>query len=117
MKAKKVGVIAKGKMMRSVVFSGSKTKTSTGLTKGDLMKNKRGKIVTKASSLAGKKAYRHISSWTAALKKARAELKVKGFVACKKGSPLYKKAKELRAVSGGKDMRSWLCRYRLVVVH
>merc|ERR1712232_1243967 len=94
MKAKKVSVIAKGKHMRSVVFHGSKTKTSSGLTKGDLMKNKRGKIVTKASNIAGKKAYKHIASWTVALKKARSELKVKGFVACKKGSPLYRKAKE-----------------------
>merc|ERR1712113_921361 len=94
MKAKKISIIAKGKRMRSVVFSGSKTKTSSGLTKTDLMKNKRGKIVTKAQNVAGKKAYKHISAWVVALKKARKELQVKGFVACKKGSPLYRKARE-----------------------
>ena len=31
--AKKVSVVAKGKRARSVVFSGNKEKTSTGLTK------------------------------------------------------------------------------------
>merc|ERR1712007_153478 len=92
MKAKRVSVIAKGKNMRSVVFSGSKSKTATGFVKSDLMKNKRGKIVTKAQNAAGKKSYKLISGWTAACKKARAELGLTGFVAIKKGTPFYKKA-------------------------
>merc|ERR1712203_417928 len=95
MKAKKVSVIAKGKKMRAAVFSGSKTKTSTGLKKSDLMKNKRGKIVTKRSNLSGKKNFSRIAAWVSAVTKARADLKLKGFIACKKGSPLYKKAKEI----------------------
>merc|ERR1712193_9725 len=94
MKAKKVSMIAKGKNMRAVVFSGSKEKTKTGLKKSDLMKNKSGKIVSKKASANGKKNYANIKGWTVAVQKARKELGVKGFVAVKKGSALYKKAKE-----------------------
>merc|ERR1719313_1952275 len=93
MKKKAVSKIAKGKFARSVVFRGTKAKTSSGLTKGDLIKNKRGKIVTKKSLAAGKKAYANIKGWLAATQKARKALGVKGFVAIKKGSALYKKAK------------------------
>jgi hypothetical protein len=56
-----VSKIAKGKLSRSVVFRGSKVKTSGGLTKGDLTKSKSGKIVSKKASAAGKKAYKNIS--------------------------------------------------------
>merc|ERR1712057_155298 len=95
MKAKKVSKIAKGKFARSVVFRGSKEKTATGLKKTDLMKSKTGKIVSKKSHAAGKKAYAQIKGWTVAVQKARKALGIKGFQAVKKGSPLYKKAKEL----------------------
>merc|ERR1711981_525307 len=95
MKAKRVSKIAKGKLARAVVFHGTKEKTYTGLKKTDLMKNKAGRIVTKKSSAAGKKAYANIKGWTTAVQKARKALGVKGFQAVKKGSPLYKKAKEL----------------------
>merc|ERR1712193_36116 len=94
MKKKAVSKIAKGKMARAVVFNGTKAKTYTGLTKSDLIKNKRGKIVTKKSSAAGKKNYANIKGWTAACQKARKALGIKGFVAIKKGTPFYKKAKE-----------------------
>merc|ERR1712093_897610 len=53
------------------------------------MKNKYGKIVSKKSSLRAKK-----NPWMSAVRKARKALGLKGFVALKKGSPLYKKAKE-----------------------
>merc|ERR1712006_15256 len=43
---------------------------------------------------AGKKAYARIRGWTAAVIKARKFLNVKGFVAVKRGTPLYNKAKE-----------------------
>merc|ERR1712224_994406 len=86
--------IAKGVRARSVVFLGYKIKTYTGLTKSDLMKNKRGKIVTKKSSAAGKKSYSNIKGWCVAVQKARKALGVKGFVAIKKGKALYKRAKE-----------------------
>ena len=95
MKKKAVSKIAKGPMAKSVVFRGTKAKTYTGLTKTDLFKNKRGKIVTKKSSANGKKQYANIKGWTVAVQKARKALGVKGFVAVKKGTALYKKAKEL----------------------
>ena len=95
MKKKAVSKLAKGKFARSIVFRGTKAKTYTGLTKTDLVKNKRGKIVTKKQAANGKKAYANIKGWTVAVQKARKALGVKGFVAVKKGTPLYKKAKEL----------------------
>merc|ERR1712087_801327 len=81
-KAMKVSKIAKGKHARSVVFKGGKEKTKTGLTKAKLMKNKSGKIVTKASSAAGKKRYAgsKAQAWAKACSKARKELNIKGFV-------------------------------------
>merc|ERR1719159_1984137 len=94
MKKKAISKIAKGKMAKSVVFRGSKAKTSSGLTKNDLVSNKRGKIVSKKSLAHGKKMYANIKGWTVAVQKARKALNVKGFVAVKKGSPLYNKAKE-----------------------
>ena len=95
MKAKSDLKIAKGKTARSVVFRGSKEKTATGLKKSDLMKSKTGKIVTKKSHAAGKKAFANIKGWTAAVQRARKALGVKGFQAVKKGSPLYWKAMEI----------------------
>merc|ERR1719472_746279 len=95
MKAKKVSIIAKGKRAKASVWHGGKEKTSSGLKKSDLMKSKSGKLVSKKKHAAGKKAYQRIKGWTVAVQKARKELGVKGFVAVKKGSALYKKAKEL----------------------
>merc|ERR1712050_77288 len=95
MKAKTVSAIAKGKLMRAVVFSGRKQKTASGHKKSDLMKSKSGKIITKAQHAAGKQAYSRIKGWTVAVQKAKKELGVTGFVAVKKGSALYKKAKEI----------------------
>jgi len=95
MKAKKVSKVAKGKRMRAAVFSGKKEKTITQLTKADLIKNKRGKIVTKKMSALGKKRYTQIKSWVEAVQKARKNLGIKGFVAIKKGSALYNAAKAL----------------------
>ena len=86
--------LAKGKRARLSVFNGTFAKTYTGLKKTDLMKNKNGRIVSKKSNAAGKKAYANIKGWTAAVTKARKFLGVKGFLAVKKGTPLYKKAKE-----------------------
>jgi hypothetical protein len=64
-----------------VVFSGSKVKTASGLTKADLTKSKTGKIVSKKASAAGKKAYKNISGWNKAVQQARKALGVKGFAA------------------------------------
>merc|ERR1719263_2271810 len=95
MKKKAVSKIAKGKLAKMVVFRGTKAKTTGGLSKSDLTKNKNGKIVSKKQSAQGKKAYAHIKGWVVAVQKAKKALGVKGFVAIKKGTPLYKKAKEL----------------------
>merc|ERR1711896_48031 len=94
MKKKTISKIAKGKNARSVVFKGNKEKTKTGLTKSDLIKNSQGRIVSKKASAAGKKRYKNIKGWIEAVQKARKELGVKGFIAIKKGSALYKKAQE-----------------------
>merc|ERR1719271_463541 len=69
MKKKAVSKIAKGKLAKLVVFRGNKTKTTGGLTKTDLVQNKRGKIVSKAQNAAGKKAFANIKGWTSAVKK------------------------------------------------
>ena len=50
-------VIAKGKRAKVSVFKGSKAKTSSGLKKSDLKKNKNGKIVSAKKSAAGKKVW------------------------------------------------------------
>merc|ERR1712031_148059 len=89
MKKKTVSKIGKGRMAKAMVLRGSKAKTIGGLTAKDLTKNKSGKIVSKKKSALGKK-----SPWMQAVAKARKALKLTGFVAIKKGSPLYVKAKE-----------------------
>merc|ERR1719171_2089397 len=100
-KAMKVSTIAKNKYAKRTVFNGKtgKTKTSGGLTKAHLTKNKNGKIVSKKQSAAGKKAFKHISKWTAAVNKARKQLGVKGFQAVggksAKGQALLKKARSI----------------------
>merc|ERR1711964_121045 len=95
MKKKAVSKIAQGKFAKLVVFRGSKSKTSSGLTKSDLVKSKSGKIVSKKKQAKGKALFTKFGkSWISAVQKARKALGVKGFVAIKKGSPLYKKAKE-----------------------
>jgi hypothetical protein len=95
MKKKSVSKIAKGKFNKVQVFRGSKAKTARGLTATDLIKNSRGRIVSKKKSALAKKRYHFLKGWTVALQKAREALGVKGFLAPKKGSALYAKAKEL----------------------
>merc|ERR1712124_158659 len=89
MKKKTVSKIGKGRMAEAMVLRGSKVKTVGGLTAKDLTRNKHGKIVSKKMSAKGKK-----SPWIQAVQKARKALKITGFSAIKKGTPLYAKAKE-----------------------
>merc|ERR1712107_795855 len=74
-------------------------KTSGGLTKDKLTKNKTGKVVSKKASAHGKKAYKNISGWTKAVQTARKELGIKGFCAVggkgAQGKALYAKAKSI----------------------
>merc|ERR1712070_1130742 len=79
MKKKTVSKVAKGQMAKAMVLRGSKEKTVGGLTAKDLTKNKYGKIVSKKTP------------WIQAVAKARKALKLTGFAAIKKGSPLYVK--------------------------
>merc|ERR1712224_594392 len=95
MKKKAVSKIAKGRMAKVLVFRGSKAKTTSGLTKGDLTKSKTGRIVSKKAQAKGKALYtQYAKKWISAVQKARKALGLKGFVAIKKGSPLYTKARE-----------------------
>merc|ERR1739845_202161 len=89
MKKKVVSKIARGRIAKVLVLRGSKAKTVGGLTASSLTKNKHGRVVSKKQSARGKK-----NSCMIPVQKARKALKIKGFVAIKKGSELYKKAKE-----------------------
>ena len=79
---------------RRQVWNGSRHHTNSGHNKTHLMKNKNGKVVTKKSHAAGRRAYKNIRGWTQAVSKARKALGITGFCAVKKGTPLYKKARE-----------------------
>merc|ERR1712188_299159 len=87
---KKVSKIAKGRFSKVLVLRGKKEKTVGGLTAKDLIKNKYGRVVSKKASAKSKK-----SPWIKAVADARSALKLKGFVAVKKGTPLYAKARSL----------------------
>merc|ERR1711972_1179258 len=81
---------------RRKVFNGTKVRTTGSLRQGDLVKNKRGKIVSKKASAEGKKRYKkNLQPWIKAFVQARKNLGLTGFVACKKGSAFYKEAMRL----------------------
>merc|ERR1712007_71055 len=90
-KAKKVSKVGK----KWQVFKGTRQRTAGGLTKKDLRRSKSGKIVSKKQSTLARRRMRKggISKWLAAVMKARKALKLTGFVACKKGTRYYRKAR------------------------
>merc|ERR1719221_712562 len=92
---KRVSVIGRGKLAKSQVFKGRKTKTVGGLKKSDLTRNKYGKIVSKKQSAQAKKG--KSGKWAASVVKARKALNVKGFCPVggksKRGQELLKKAR------------------------
>ena len=90
MKAMKKKVIS-ARLAKRHAFLGKISKTATGLTKSDLKLTKTGKVVSKKKSAKAKSVF---GPWIAAVQKARAALKIKGFFAVKKGTPLYAKTKE-----------------------
>merc|ERR1719188_2974159 len=98
---KKKSIIAKGVQAKSQVLKGAKVKTSGGLTKEKLMKNKRGKVVSKKMHAAGLKSYAGVKKWVQCVSKARSALGLRGFVAVNgkkpEGKALYAKAKALYA--------------------
>merc|ERR1739838_436714 len=101
-KAKRVSIVAKGKRAKASVFSGKKQKTTGGVTKEGLVKNRNGRVVSKKSSARAKRAYsKTIKAWGDAVKAARKALGVTGFVAIggksAAGRALYAKAKAILA--------------------
>merc|ERR1712087_31152 len=100
-KAMKKSVIAKGKLAKAMVLRGSKVKTSGGLKKDNLKKNKAGKVVSKKASDRSKKAYvgSALQKWGKAVQAAKKELNLKGFIIVggktAQGRALYAKAKAL----------------------
>merc|ERR1712039_1090051 len=103
MKAKRVSKIAHGRFAKALVLRGSKAKTASGLTADMLMKNKRGKIVSKRQSASGALRYARIESWVEAHMKARQALKIEGFVPINgrsvQGKAIYVKAKAIAAAA------------------
>jgi len=83
---------------RAQVMNGTVKHTQSGLTKGDLKYNKHGRIVSKIKSTAARKNP-ELSDWVKALKKARSQLNITGFVPVggktKEGKELYKTVKEI----------------------
>nr|K9NVA6.1 RecName: Full=Dinoflagellate viral nucleoprotein 5; Short=DNVP5 [Hematodinium sp.]AFY23231.1 dinoflagellate viral nucleoprotein DVNP.5 [Hematodinium sp. SG-2012] len=82
-KAKRVSKVARGKRAKSSVFRGTKERTSGGLTKNSLVKNKQGRVVSKKQSEHGKKIFKKhgLQKWIDAVTKARKALGIKGFQA------------------------------------
>merc|ERR1712039_683831 len=99
MKAKRVSVVAKGRLAKSLVFKGAKERTQSGLRKDSLMKNRRGKVVSKRASAHGKRMYKNVEDWTEAFMEARTTLRTNGFVAINGksvfGKALYVKTKAI----------------------
>merc|ERR1712043_26417 len=100
-KVKKVSVVARGKFARAAVFRGTKVKTASGLTKDQFIKNKAGKIVSKAASARSTKAFAQsaLKKWCDAVKQARKQLGITGFCAVggktAQGKALYAKTKAI----------------------
>merc|ERR1712129_156040 len=95
--------IATGAQAYAMILRGAREKTSGGLSKNDLLKNRGGKIVSKKKSLRGKKSWRgsKLETWNKALKKARVKLGLTGFVPAGGNTPEGKKLlAEIRAIMG-----------------
>ncbi|CAE7504875.1 unnamed protein product [Symbiodinium natans] len=101
MKKKAVSKIATGRLAKSRVFNGAKEKTTGGLQKANLMKNKRGKVVSKKMHAKGKSIQKFVQGWLSAVATARKELGIKGFCVIggksAQGKALYAKAKAIYA--------------------
>merc|ERR1711904_113849 len=102
-KRKKVSKIARGRMAKALVFRGSKEKTVGGLSRESLMKNKRGKVVSKRQNAHGKRAFKNVETWLESFMQAREMLRVEGFYALNgktlQGKALYYKTKALRTAN------------------
>mmetsp|Transcript_23701 Transcript_23701/g.67442 ORF Transcript_23701/g.67442 Transcript_23701/m.67442 type:complete len:143 (+) Transcript_23701:102-530(+) len=103
-KSKRGSKVARGRMAKAMVLRGSKEKTSGGLKREALMRNKRGRVVSKRASAVGKLRFRNIETWVDSLMEARRALHISGFVAVNgktlQGKALYVKAKALCSTRG-----------------
>merc|ERR1719384_1793204 len=103
-KPKRVSTIARGRLAKVLVLRGSKEKTAGGLTRDALMRNSRGKAVSKRASAHGKRSFRNIEPWVDSVMEARRALYMKGFVAINgkslAGKALYIKSKALYSAHG-----------------
>ena len=87
-----------------------------------IIQNKRGKLVSKKQSAAGKKNFANIKAWTQAVMAARKALNVTGYVTINGKTPtgkaLYAKAKTLYSASAVllglqsamADARTYMCK-------
>ena len=96
------GLYGTGRGMGSGQAGSREEKTSTGLHKTDLMKNKSGRVVTKKQHAKGKALFQQFAKkWLEACMQARKELGLKGFCAIggksAQGKALYAKAKAIHA--------------------
>ena len=77
---KRVSKVARNKRAKNTVFRGNKERTVGGLRKSDLIKNKRGKVVSKRQSeRQSKRSGKRFTKWGNAVVKARKSLAIKGF--------------------------------------
>merc|ERR1719148_647957 len=88
-KAMKKSKIAAGKLAKALVLRGAREKTSGGLRRSQIMKNKRGKVVSKMKSEMSRKKYKgsKFEAWMKAVAAARKELGITGFVALNGKTP------------------------------
>merc|ERR1719356_2227689 len=90
-----------GRFAKALVLRGAREKTTGGLTKDALTRNKRGKIVSKRASACGKRRFKNIEVWVESVVAARKALQMQGFVAINgktvQGKALYVKSKALCA--------------------
>merc|ERR1712083_742178 len=93
-KAKRVTKKMQTGSMRKV-HGGTAMYTKGGLMKKDLCLNKRGKVVSKKSMAAGKRNFKRLQGWLKACQQARKQLRLTGFVACKKGTRYYNLVKKI----------------------
>merc|ERR1719410_2063931 len=80
------------------VWNGTKLYTKSGLMKEDLMINKMNHVMSKKKFASSKKSYKGIQGWVNACSRARAALKIEGFVKINSGPQgiaLYKMAKAI----------------------
>uniref|UniRef100_A0A7S1FIR9 Uncharacterized protein n=1 Tax=Noctiluca scintillans TaxID=2966 RepID=A0A7S1FIR9_NOCSC len=95
----RVSKTARGRGAKVLVFKGHRERTAGGLKVDMLMKNRRGKVVSKRANASGRRRFVNIEPWVRALMAARECLRISGFVAVNgrtlQGKALYIKTRAL----------------------